>query len=290
VQVDGRNFLVPVDASIRSENEVELEAMDIARVLTEMENAGNPLNVVILDACRNNPFSRSWRSTNDGLAQIRAPSGTMIAYSTAPGRVASDGAGRNAPYTAALLKVLKIPDLSLPDVFMQVRVEVQLVTGRQQTPWEASSVTGRFYFRRGGDVIRRGPPSKSASSLELEEEYWAAINKQQDLAAYKNYVNEYPNGKYLSEARTKIDLLEKLADATKPITDSFEFKNCVVPSGVDRFIVGDKLYKRFLESFKGTPEQQKVAFYSAKEFVCYFANDAEYRDQIAYLKKWLDRH
>lgn len=204
VQVDGRNYLIPVDASIRSENEVELEAMDVARMLVEMENAGNELNIVILDACRNNPFSRSWRSTNDGLAQINAPTGTMIAYSTAPGKVAADGKGRNAPYTAALLKALKIPDLSLSDMFMQVRADVQKATNREQTPWEASSVIGKFYFKKTGTAgpTKRVEP-QTASDGQIEQEYWDTVKDSKNSEDFQAYLDEYPNGKFAGLARLK---------------------------------------------------------------------------------------
>jgi len=213
VQVEGRNYLIPVDASIRSENEVELEAVDVSRVLVEMENADNALNIVVLDACRNNPFSRSWRSTNDGLAQINAPTGTLIAYSTAPGKVASDGAGRNAPYTAALLKALQIPDLSLSDVFMQVRADVQKVTARKQTPWEASSVIGRFYFKqsRNADTTKR-VEMQTISDAQIEQEYWDNIKTSQNVQEFKDYLKEYPNGRFAPLARLKVNQYEKSND------------------------------------------------------------------------------
>jgi formylglycine-generating enzyme required for sulfatase activity len=215
VQVEGRNYLIPVDASIRSENEVELEAVDTARVLVEMESAGNSLNIVVLDACRNNPFSRSWRSTNDGLAQINAPSGTLIAYSTAPGKVASDGAGRNAPYTAALLKAIKMPDLSLSDVFMQVRAEVQKTTNRQQTPWEASSVTGRFYF-----IQTAKAEPQPVSDAQIEQQYWDTVKNSQNAADFQGYLKEYPNGRFTALARLIINQYEKSSTTTNPTNNT----------------------------------------------------------------------
>ncbi|MEI8191452.1 MAG: caspase family protein, partial [candidate division NC10 bacterium] len=105
IQVQGKNYLLPVDATVARENEVEYEAVDVGRVLAKMENATR-LNIVILDACRNNPFERAWRSTGGGLTQMKAPSGTFIAYATAPDRVASDGPGANGLYTVELLKAM----------------------------------------------------------------------------------------------------------------------------------------------------------------------------------------
>jgi formylglycine-generating enzyme required for sulfatase activity len=232
VQVEGRNYLIPVDAQIRSENEVELEAVDVARTLVEMENAGNALNIVILDACRNNPFSRSWRSTNDGLAQINAPSGTLIAYSTAPGKVASDGAGRNAPYTAALLKAMKTPDLSLSDVFMQVRAEVQRTTNRQQTPWEASSITGKFYFRQTAitDPNKKTEP-QTVSDAQIEQEYWDTIKNSQNAADFQAYLKEYPSGRFAALARLRISQYEKTTTDKNPTTTNTSSTNTAKTAG-----------------------------------------------------------
>ena len=146
VQVKGRNYLIPVNAGIRTENDVEYESVDAGRVLAKMEDAGNELNIVILDACRNNPFARSFRSVQNGLAQINAPSGSLIAYATAPGSVAADGSGKNGLYTANLLRAMRIPGLGLEQVFKRVRAEVRRATDGLQTPWESTSLEGDFYF------------------------------------------------------------------------------------------------------------------------------------------------
>lgn len=146
VQVNGFNYLVPVDATVESEEEVEYECVEVGFVLAQMESAGNPMNIVILDACRNNPFARSLRSASRGLASMNAPSGTLIAYSTAPGSVASDGESRNGIYTQELLRYLKTPDLSVEEFFKKVRTSVRSSTQGKQTPWETSSLVGSFYF------------------------------------------------------------------------------------------------------------------------------------------------
>ena len=138
MQVNGRNYIIPTDAKLSSEQRVKLETIDIDAVLDQMQGARSKVNVVILDACRNNPFERRFRSTSGGLAQINAPEGTLIAYSTAPGRVAADGDGTNGLYTAELLKALRSPGLRVEDVFKQVRVNVARVSNGAQTPWEAS--------------------------------------------------------------------------------------------------------------------------------------------------------
>ena len=149
IQANGRNYLIPVDASLKTENDVEYNCVDAGRILAKMEDAGTKTNIVILDACRDNPFERSWsrKSTGQGLAFMDAPMGSLIAYSTAPGKTASDGSGKNSPYTSALIQYMKIPNVKIEDFFKKVRVLVREKTQGKQTPWEATSLEGDFYFQ-----------------------------------------------------------------------------------------------------------------------------------------------
>ncbi len=148
IQVDGKNYLIPTKAEIYAEEEVEYESVDVGFVLSQMEIARNRMNILILDACRNNPFARSWRSSATGLAFINAPAGTLIAYSTAPGSVASDGTGSNGLYTEELLKQIGREGMKIEDMFKSVRAEVLDRSNKMQTPWESSSLVGDFYFIR----------------------------------------------------------------------------------------------------------------------------------------------
>lgn len=144
MQVAGRNYLIPVDAKIEAESSVRLRAVDVDVLLDQMRPA--QLGVVILDACRNNPFERRFRGSGSGLAQVDAPTGSLIAYATAPGKVASDGDGTHGLYTGELLKAIVQPGLRIEDVFKQVRRAVTRATDNAQVPWEASSLTGDFVF------------------------------------------------------------------------------------------------------------------------------------------------
>ena len=146
MQVRGENYLIPVGAKIQKELDVEVEAIKLSRVLNEMEEARNTLNILILDACRNNPFARSFRSGANGLGQVIAPAGTLIAYATNPGNTASDGPGRNGLYTAELLAAIREPGLKVEDVFKRVRARVLEKSNGNQAPWENSSLVGDFYF------------------------------------------------------------------------------------------------------------------------------------------------
>ncbi len=144
IRIQGQNFLVPVDAVIRSENDVPNEAVEVGPILTVMEEARNRLNIVVLDASRDNPFAQAIGPAARGLAAMDAPTGTLIAFATAPGRISRDGSGTYSHYAKALLQALREPNLRITDLFKRVREEVQLSTQGRQIPWETSSLTGDF--------------------------------------------------------------------------------------------------------------------------------------------------
>lgn len=123
IQVNGRNYLIPIDARIESESDVKYASVDVGRILGKMEDAHNDINIIVLDACRDNPFSRGFRSYNRGLARIDAPSGSILAYATAPGDVAADGSGRNGLYTSKLLKHMTAPGTPIEQIFKNEQIE-----------------------------------------------------------------------------------------------------------------------------------------------------------------------
>ncbi len=148
IQAKGFNYLIPVDAQLKTEEQVEYDCVRADRVLALMETSGTKVNIIILDACRNNPFERSWTrsATSKGLAFMNAPQGTLIAYATAPGSTASDGSGKNGLYTSALLESIQIADLNILQIFQNVRNIVSAKSQNQQIPWESTSLTADFYF------------------------------------------------------------------------------------------------------------------------------------------------
>lgn len=217
VQVEGNNYLLPVGVDIQRAFEVPDEALEMNAVLRAMEHAGNDMNVVILDACRNNPFARSFRSAEQGLARMEGPTGSLIAYSTAPGSVAADGDGGNSPYTSRLLEAMDTPGLSLEQVFKQVREGVVAATDGSQVPWEHSSLLGEFYFR---------PPTDPAHSniddivddtvdqaLDVELSFWESIKDSDDPAYFRAYLEQYPTGHFASLATLRLEALEPTATA-----------------------------------------------------------------------------
>lgn len=152
MQVEGRNYLIPINARIESESDIKYEAIDAGLVLGKMEDAKNQLNIVILDACRNNPFARNFRTVEQGLARMDAPKGALIAYSTAPGEVAADGPERNGVFTRHLIRHMQTPNLPVEQVLKRARIDVAAETSQRQIPWESSSLMGDFYFK-----IERAP-------------------------------------------------------------------------------------------------------------------------------------
>ncbi len=221
VQARGRNYLIPLAARVEDVPDLEYEAIDAGRVLAKMESAKNRLNIVILDACRNNPYGSAFRSARNGLAQVNAPSGSLVAYATGPGKVAADGDGRNGLYTEQLIRHLRTPGLKLEEVFKRVRIDVQRLSGGKQVPWENTSVTGDFYFAGAAPSThpapiastqpRPAPPPRQ--SLNAEEEFWSAIKNSKNPAHFRAYLDQYPKGRFAEIARIKIDLL---APAVKP--------------------------------------------------------------------------
>jgi hypothetical protein len=148
VQVAGSNYLVPISANATREADVDFQMLDVNLVLRQMQGAGTRLNMVILDACRNNPFGgRGLRAADGGLAQMRAPEGTLISYATQPGNVAQDGSDGHSPYTRALAATIKQAGLDIFQTFNQVGLAVKRATGGSQQPWVSSSpIDGTFYF------------------------------------------------------------------------------------------------------------------------------------------------
>ena len=225
VQIGGTNYLIPVGAEIEREADAEIEAVSAGWILNQMEYAGNRVNIVLLDACRNNPLTRSFRSGDRGLARMDAPTGTFIGYSTAPGEVAADGNGKNSPYVSALSQELGQPGVPLEETFRNVRVRVMSDTGDQQVPWDSSSLTGAFFFKPGAKVASVAPAAPAAPAAPVangaevggsEKLFWETVKDSKDPAEYQAYLARYPNGLYSDVARTR---LARLSNGTVTSTE-----------------------------------------------------------------------
>jgi uncharacterized caspase-like protein len=224
VQALNSNFLLPLQATIQTQEDLELEAIDSRWVLRQMERAGNDLNIVVLDACRNNPFRSLFRSSQGGLGRITAPSGSLIAYSAAPGQVALDGTGENSPYTASLARAIKRPGNELVKVFRQARLDVEALTEGRQTPWEEQSLRGDFYFLPPSGAMDEQPIAGLKAGIELA--FWNSIKESDDPSQLQTYLTQFPEGTFASLARIK---LKQLEESTEPPTQSDDIAALSVP-------------------------------------------------------------
>jgi hypothetical protein len=207
MQVNGRNYLIPVDAEISTEQTVRLATVDVDAVIEQMSMAKSRINLVILDACRNNPFERRFRSQSGGLATIDAPTGTLIAYATSPGKVAADGDTGNGLYTSELVKAIDVPGAKVEDVFKHVRANVVERSRGDQTPWEASSLTGDFYFLGPTNVVVS--PGAGSAPADRDIVYWTSVKDSGNPALLQAYLDEFPQGTFAGAAKILIDDLKQ---------------------------------------------------------------------------------
>ena len=193
VQVSGSNYLVPVGANPTREADVDFQMVDVNLVLRQMQGSGTRLNMVILDACRNNPFgARSLRAAEGGLAQMRAPEGTLISYATQPGSVAQDGADGNSPYTKALSATVRQAGLDIFQTFNQVGLAVKRATAGAQQPWVSSSpISGNFLFR--GRARQRDRHAAVGRPLCVRQRSLAQHEVINTLAAFQDHLARFPN-------------------------------------------------------------------------------------------------
>jgi Caspase domain len=207
LQVDWRNFMVPVDAKLSNAASVPAQTVDLSRVIDAFKAAGNRMNIVVLDACRDNPFAGT--STGKGLAQLDAPTGTFLAYATAPGNVAEDGdtQSSNGLYTQFLLQELKKPAAKIEDVFKRVRLNVRQKSEGRQIPWESTSLEDDFYFNTGLKVS--APTVDKASAFDAEKTDWDTIKDSKTVADFYAFLQKYPNGNINALAQSKVEQFQK---------------------------------------------------------------------------------
>ena len=198
IQLRGANHLVPINANPTKEADVDFQMVDVGIVLHQMEGSGTKLNLVILDACRNNPFGgRGLRSSEGGLAQMNAPEGTLISYATQPGNVAQDGTDGDSPYTKALVRTIGRSGLGIFEVFNEVGLAVKRATGGEQQPWVSSSpIDGNFYFAAPVSATTASP---TAPSLSETEQAWAAIKDTKDPTRLEAFIQRYGNNQQYAD-------------------------------------------------------------------------------------------
>jgi carboxyl-terminal processing protease len=230
LQFGGENYLIPIGAKIQRETDLDIEAVPLTLILKQMDFADGAVNIVILDACRNNPLSRGFRDSTRGLAETRVkPHGSFIAYSTAPGETAADGNGANSPYTIALADSIVTPGLGIEEVFRDIRGKVLAATDKKQTPWDSSSLTAPFYFvpaaAAPAPVAAAPAPSNAVDPKTIELAFWEAIKDSKSADDFAAYLEKFPNGDFVPLAKNRLKALtgESVAPvvpAAPPVTAS----------------------------------------------------------------------
>jgi formylglycine-generating enzyme required for sulfatase activity len=236
LQYNGENFLVPLAFDIGNEKDIPYESLSTAQILNRMDKAGNAVNIVVLDACRNNPYKGRFQSESrglkksknrgkkrsdkggQGLSRIDGPSGSFVAYATAPGNVAADGTGKNGLYTQHLLDYMQQPGIPVESVFKKVRIGVMKDTKGKQVPWENSSLLGDFYFTASDDPVNKSlgfdfvnpvkaeqKNSQKDETDKFELQFWNSVEKARSLPMYQAYLQKYPQGHFVEIAKIQLD-------------------------------------------------------------------------------------
>jgi curli biogenesis system outer membrane secretion channel CsgG len=203
LQIKGTNYLPAVDADIVSEEDVAMQSIDVNKVLDMLGDSKTRLNLLFLDACRNNPYARSMRSGVSGLAKVDAPSGTLISFATRPGSTASDGSGGHGLYTEQLLRVMGEPGLPIEQVLKRVGSEVKKATRGAQEPWMEGAIEGEFYFRGGGGMMQAAGPATQVDPAAIELAFWDSIKSSGNKRDYELYLEKYPQGQFSTLAKER---------------------------------------------------------------------------------------
>jgi len=256
-QLAWRNYLVPVDAVIKSMDEVPARAVELNTLLQRLTKAKNPMNVIVLDACRDNPFGKGLPTEQKGLSQFDAPPGSLLAYATSPGNVASDGAGRNGLYTENLLRELKAPEAKIEDVFKRVRLAVRRRSHGEQIPWESTSLEEDFYFHPPKQV-RKPTDDEATKRFEEELAIWERIKSATEAGPLEDYLQRYPSGLFSEVAQLRLDqVLRRAGERRIDVVSSDQNPYSKGTLRIDtRVQVGDRYRYREVEADTGQEIRQ----------------------------------
>jgi hypothetical protein len=249
IQLAWKNYMLPVDMDIDSIADVQKQGVEVHSLMEGLTKAGNALNVIILDACRDNPFGSLKGADQKGLSQMDAPPSTLLAYATSPGNVASDGEGANGLYTENLLKEVRVPEAKLEDVFKRVRLSVRRRSNGAQIPWESTSLEEDFWFVPPAS-LKRASEAERAKAFREEMALWEKIQHATTPEPFENYLRRFPNGNYAELAQLQLDRalarqgekkIEIVSSANNPYTKGSAVANT-------SYKVGDRYSYRVLEA------------------------------------------
>ena len=253
LQLDWHNYMLPVDAKLATAADVPAQAVDLQQVIDAFKAAGNRVNIVVLDACRDNPFGAS--ASAKGLAPMDAPPGTFLAYATAPGNVAEDGdaSSGNGLYTQYLVRELKGGDAKIEDMFKRVRLQVRRKSEGRQVPWESTSLEDDFYFDPKAQHAR-GQAHEQAFAVEKAD--WDRIKNSTRPDDFYAFLQKYPSGLIGEQAQFRLDQLQKVAVQVQAGANGIR----PLAAGADRYAVGDVMRTVRIDGFSkaATPSEMRV--------------------------------
>jgi len=242
LQIKGDNYFPTVDADITGEEDVPNQSLAMKQIMDVLGDAKTRLNLVFLDACRDNPYSRSFRSASKGLSKENAPSGTLISFATRPGSVAADGVGRNGLYTGALLEAMDNKGQPIEQVLKRVVTNVKAGSRNQQEPWMEGSIEGEFCFGNCTTVAQVGVSDDRA--------LWDSVKDSRDVNDLNAYLRKFPQGLFSEVASNRIKSMGQTSSVvasapTRPAQAGSSFKDCEdcpemveIPAGT--FLMGSK--------------------------------------------------
>jgi len=241
VQHEDENYLVPLDAAVKYEDDIVRMCFPVQRmVLANMERTNSRMNIIILDACRNNPFPSTTRSLGTGLGEIKKAYGSFVAYATAPGSVASDGTGKNGLYTQELLKAIPMPGLLIEQVFKEVRRNVLKLSNEKQYTWDSSNIVGDFYF----NPVKADATGVAVTTVATKTETPVAVPKETMLEAsrvVKKIISEEQLSKELT-ALTDATINFKTRQTKQQTVLSY----FVVPYATTNIMIGERIDERVI--------------------------------------------
>lgn len=281
LQLDWHNFMVPIGARIDSAADVPARSVGVQRVLDAFKSAGARMNIVVLDACRDNPFGRL--GGGRGLAQMDAPPGTFLAFATAPGNVAEDGTitSGNGPYAHFLAQELQRPDARIEEVFKRVRFAVRRHTAGRQVPWESTSLEEDFSFARGIVQAQRLEGRRRDAAFDEEFAEWSRIKDSTDVEDFYRFLARFPNGLFGETAQIRVERLQRAVPRVAP-----DAAGVVPPDfAIRRYEIGDVFVWEHEDQLKGTTHRERSRVTAASDHYAEFNGGAYILTQAGGLMK-----
>jgi uncharacterized caspase-like protein len=291
VQLDWRNYLLPVDTQVAKPGDIAAQCVDLTTLIAGLREAANPMNLIVLDACRDNPFGPAAGVQQKGLSQMDAPVRTLLAYATAPGNGADDGLGANGLYTGSLLQEMKVPEARIEDVFKRVRLGVRRASGGRQVPWESTSLEEDFYFVPP-EQLRKLSAQEEEREFAEELAVFEGARLAKDAAPIEAYLRRYPSGRFAELAQHRLDLMlasagERRVEAVSTVGNPFTAGTARADT---RFRVGDSFtYDRIDRTLFGKKPERFTGTVTAitEEHVLFNGGEA-IRDLLGNQVRFLD--